>query len=251
VIRHFTSHLSEIPEHHEGYRGRRLVTFLAGAEGYAHGIYLVLAPGRKILSHWHDDREAVFYCTSGQGYYLLEDQVREVGVGDAMFVPLMAVHGFIGGSVDFEVLDFALFSEGRSNAAIEECFSQTSHLDAEETEFGYRRTFFPSGTYGNSAVKWVGSYELRARGTLEKRHVPIGTEQLVFVERGVGTLEYLGATLALRSGSIAYLIAEANFAIAAGPSEDLHLVGTSSLPGRYPEPPFFRRLKDRYSRESV
>lgn len=247
MIRHFTSHLSEILEHHEGYRGRRLVTFLAGAEGYAHGIHLVLPSGTKILSHWHEDREAIFYCMRGHGYYFLDGEAREVFAGDVMFIPLMAVHGVAGGDADLEILDFALFSDTRSTAAAEDCFAHALDRGVETTPFGVRRTFFPPEIYGNPAIKWVGVYELRTGEALGIRDVPIGTEQLIIVQEGYGTLQYLGSRLELRPGSIAYLIAGVDFVIRPLSGQNLVLVGTSSVPGRYPEPQLFKTLKKTYA----
>lgn len=247
-IHHFVSHLDQVIPHQEGYIGKRLVTFLAGAVGYAHGIFLTLPAGTKILSHWHEDREAVFYCVSGAGTFVLDDREMRVGPGDAMFVPLTSVHGFVANqNSPFHFLDFALFSTHRSVAAIDDCFAAGVDLPGTPERYGRRRALFRQETYGNPAIKFVGEYVVNPHADFSDRDVDPSSEQILLALDGVGQLEYLGESLPVSAGSIQYLIQGVPFRIENRGTAQLRLVGTSSQPGRYLEPALFQTLRNRFS----
>ena len=69
-LQHFVTHLDEVIAYNgdASYTAKRLVQYPIGASGYIHGTLLLMPPGTKVLSHWHDDREAMFVCVSGTGH---------------------------------------------------------------------------------------------------------------------------------------------------------------------------------------
>jgi len=93
------------------YVAKRLVNYPIGAAGFAHATLLTMPPETKVLSHWHDDREAVFYCVRGEGLFVLDDVERTATPGTAMLQPVHAIHGFLAGGEEFHFLDFALLSD--------------------------------------------------------------------------------------------------------------------------------------------
>lgn len=236
-IHHFTSHLDQVIAYRGdgSYVAKRLVLYPIGAAGYAHATLLTMPPGTKVLSHWHDDREAVFYCLQGDGLFVLDDVEHEASAGTAMLQPLHAVHGFVAGSSDFHFLDFALFTEHGVERAAADCFSKVESIAPHERSYGADVPLFPS--FANPAIRFVG--ERHIDGTFTHADVDEGTEQIVLVLAGEGELELLGQRTPLRTGSVAYLIAGLPFAIC-GP---VRVVTSSSLTGRIAEPPLFDRLR--------
>ena len=47
----------------------------------------VLPPGRGVTPHHHNQLEEIYYILSGQGLMTVGDEQREVGAGDAIYVP--------------------------------------------------------------------------------------------------------------------------------------------------------------------
>lgn len=238
-IHHFVSHLDQvIPYTGEGsYIAKRLVLYPIGASGYAHATLLTMPPGTKVLSHWHDDREAVFYCLQGDGIFVLDETERHASPGTAMLQPVHAIHGFVAGGDEFRFLDFALFTDTAVERPVDACFAQVGDLTPIERPFGTETPLFPR--FANPAISFVG--ERRIDGRLDESSVEPGTEQIVLVLDGDGELELAGTRVALRAGSIVYLIADLPFAI----EGRLLTVSSSSRPGRIPEPPLFDRLRAR------
>jgi quercetin dioxygenase-like cupin family protein len=238
-IRHFTSHLEEIIAYtgDGSYIAKRLVLYQVGASGYVHATLLMMPPGTKVLSHWHDDREAVFYCVQGQGTLILDDVEKEAGPGTAMLQPLNAVHGVTGGQSEFHVLDFALFTETGVTREVSTCFTNIADRPAVATQYGQETALFDD--FANPHIRFVG--ERHIDGQFTEADVPPGTEQIMLVLEGEGKLELLGQTMPLRVGSIMYLIANLPFRI----SGCVRTVGASSDPGRIPEPPLFDKLRSR------
>lgn len=237
-IHHFTSHLDQVIAYHGdgSYIAKRLVLYPIGAAGYAHATLLTIPPGTKVLSHWHDDREAVFYCLEGEGLFVLDDVERAASPGTAMLQPLHAIHGFVGGSSDFHFLDFALFTTDAVKRAPADCFSQVELITPQQRHYGSDVPFFTD--FANPAIRFVG--ERLIDGTFTDGDVDAGTEQIVLVLDGEGELELLGQRTPLRRGSIAYLIAGVPFAMRGS----IRVVASSSLTGRIPEPPYFDRVRN-------
>jgi mannose-6-phosphate isomerase-like protein (cupin superfamily) len=46
-----------------------------------------LPPGRAVTPHHHNQLEEIYYILSGQGLMTVGDEKREVGAGDAVYVP--------------------------------------------------------------------------------------------------------------------------------------------------------------------
>ena len=238
-LHHFVTHLDQvIPYTGEGsYVAKRLVLYPIGASGFAHATLLTMPAGTKVLSHWHDDREAVFYCLRGEGLFVLDETERRATPGTAMLQPVNAVHGFVAGDAEFHFLDFALFTDRAVDRAVETCFSHVDELPAVDRPFGTETPLFRE--FANPAVTFVG--ERRIDGRLDENDVDAGTEQIVLVLDGEGELDLAGRRVPLRAGSVAYLIAGIPFAI----EGRLRTVCSSSRPGRIPEPPLFDRLRSR------
>jgi mannose-6-phosphate isomerase-like protein (cupin superfamily) len=47
----------------------------------------VLPPGRAVTPHHHNQLEEIYYILSGRGLMTVGDEKREVGAGDAIYVP--------------------------------------------------------------------------------------------------------------------------------------------------------------------
>ncbi|HVG22352.1 MAG TPA: cupin domain-containing protein [Blastocatellia bacterium] len=47
----------------------------------------VLPPGRAVTPHYHKQVEEIYYILSGSGVMTVGDERREVGAGDAVYVP--------------------------------------------------------------------------------------------------------------------------------------------------------------------
>lgn len=238
-IHHFVSHLDQvIPYTGDGsYIAKRLVLYPIGASGYAHATLLTMPAGTKVLSHWHDDREAVFYCVQGEGLFVLDETQRRAVPGTAMLQPVNAVHGFVAGDGEFHFLDFALFTDAAVERRVDACFAEVGALRSEERRYGTETRFFAS--FANPAITFVG--ERRIDGRLDLSDIGPGTEQIVLVLDGEGELELAGARMPLRAGSVAYLIADLPFVI----EGRLRTVSSCSRPGRIAEPPLFNRLRAR------
>ena len=247
-IHHFTSHLDQVITYYGdgSYTAKRLVQFTWGASGYTHGAVLTMPPGTKALTHWHPDRESIYYCIGGSGIFWLDTVERQVGVGDAMFIPLMSAHCAVNtGPEPLVFLDYALFSDIRSSIDPGACFSNIETVPAVETAFGQDRPLFPQSTYGNPAIRWVGELWVEPGRALTERDVEPGTEQILQVLEGEGALDLLGQRLALSPGSVQYLIDGLPFRIGNTGRSRLRLLGTRSRPGRIPEPPLFEQVRRR------
>lgn len=236
-IRHFTSHLDEIIAYtgDGSYIAKRLVLYQIGASGYVHATLLMMPPGTKALSHWHDDREAVFYCVEGQGTFVLDGVEQEAGPGTAMLQPLNAVHGVAAGESEFHVLDFALFTETGVAREASTCFTNIADRPPVTKRYGEEKALFED--FANPHIRFVG--ERRIDGQFTEADVHPGTEQIVLILEGEGQLELLDHTIPLRAGSIMYLIANLPFHV----SGHVRTVCASSDSGRIPEPPLFDMLR--------
>lgn len=209
-----------------------------GATGYAHATMLTMPPGTKVLSHWHDDREAVFYCVAGEGLFVLDDVERRAMPGHAMLQPLHAAHSFVAtGDAPFHFVDFALLTGSGPPRRAEECFVHADEITTVPTAYGEDRPLFSD--YGNPAIQFVG--ERRLDRPMTHNDIPSGTEQILLVLHGTGELDLLDETISLRSGSIMYLIEGIRFRI----EGRMRLLGTSSRPGRIREPPYFAEARRR------
>jgi mannose-6-phosphate isomerase-like protein (cupin superfamily) len=51
-----------------------------------------LRPGQHTVPHWHEELEEIYYILQGRGRMAIADEVRDVSVGDAVLIPLRAVH---------------------------------------------------------------------------------------------------------------------------------------------------------------
>jgi mannose-6-phosphate isomerase-like protein (cupin superfamily) len=47
----------------------------------------VLPPGHAVTPHHHNQLEEIYYILSGHGWMTVGDEKREVGAGDAVYVP--------------------------------------------------------------------------------------------------------------------------------------------------------------------
>jgi mannose-6-phosphate isomerase-like protein (cupin superfamily) len=245
-IQHFVTHLDEVIPYtgDASYVAKRLVHYPIGASGYIHGTLLLMPPGTKVLSHWHDDREAMFVCVGGTGRFALDELEREVRPGIAMLQPFLAVHGFQAtGDEEFRFLDLALFADHGADIAPENCFVDVEEVTPEPTGFGERRPYFPPETYGNPAIRFVGEYRIRPGGVLTEADRPAGTETIMLAIGGTGELDLLGRRMPVTPGSVHYLIRDLPFTIRSTGPEPLRYITGSSLPGRYLEPPLFDRLR--------
>ena len=252
ALRHFVTPLANVLPHRDGYFGKRLLTFLAGATGYAHALFMTIPPKTKVLSHWHTDREAIFVCLSGHGIFLLDDMEWHVAPGDALFVPLTHIHGIAnvsGGTM--EMLDLALFSEREGMSSLEECRSPGHSAQWDTRQFGVARAYFPATFFGNDAIKWVGEVAVHAGMALSERDFPEGTEKVLFVLKGEAELDYLGERAPVEAGVAVHVVSGVAFTVINKGPGALRLNCSASLPGRYVEPKLFRDLQSRYpSREA-
>lgn len=250
AIRHFITRLSEVLPHREGYLGTRLVTFMAGATGYAHALLLTVPPRTKVLSHWHTDREAIFVCTSGRGIFVLDDLEWEVLPGDALFLPLTHIHGIANPfDAPMEMLDFALFSDDESSTTLAECRSPASDAIWETTNYGRSRTYFRRQIYGNPAIQWVGELWVDPGQELDSSCFPTNTEKILLVAEGLGRLSYLGEQVVLEQGVAVHLVSGVAFSLTSDDQQAMRLIGTASLAGRYVEPVVFSRLRSEFPEE--
>jgi mannose-6-phosphate isomerase-like protein (cupin superfamily) len=65
----------------------------------------ILEPGCSTEAHYHPITEEIYYILSGSGVIQIEDEVREVGVADAVAIPPGARHQIRNnGSVDLVFL---------------------------------------------------------------------------------------------------------------------------------------------------
>ncbi len=251
-LHHFVSHISEIESYRgEGsYTARRLVHFggggakgTAGICGYAHAAELYLPPGIKLLSHWHSDREAIFYCLSGEGIFLLDGIERRVGPGDGMFMPLGALHGGLNaGTAEFRFLDCALFTDQRSSIEVgDRCFANLDQATAETERGATVRNLFSPEIFGNKKIEWWGELWLEPGQEMSQKRYP-EAEQILYVLEGTGLLHLWDREVSLRPGSIAYIVAGASHAITNTSDTRLRLVGSRSRIGRVPPCDYYRTL---------
>ena len=254
---HFISHMDQIIVYFGdgSYRAKRLVQYPIGVSGFAHGTMLMMPKGSKVLSHWHDDREAIFYCVAGSGTFVLDGEHEPIGPGDVMFQPLMAIHGAAASSEEeFHFIDFALFApnEGATGRGAvrpvsrEECFFRAANVPETGTKFGVRRDFAPRGGFLNQAIRWIGEIWVGEGQMLGPSDIDDRAEHISMVLSGTGRLRMLDTVVELRPGSVQYLIAGLAFTLENCGTEPLRLVGVSSLPGRIPEPPYFDALRAQY-----
>ena len=52
----------------------------------------VLPPGRAVTRHHHDATEEVYYVLAGRGRMTVGGEAREVGAGEAVYIPRGATH---------------------------------------------------------------------------------------------------------------------------------------------------------------
>lgn len=194
-----------------------------------------MPPGTKVLSHWHDDREAVFYCVRGTGLFVLDELEQTATPGTAMLQPVGAVHGFLADDDEFHFLDVALLTDTAVAREPRDCFTHVDEVPAVPRGYGSEQALF--GGFANPAIRFVG--ERRIDGAFTDADVEAGTEQIVLVLAGEGQLELLGRFVPLREGSIVYLIADLPFVVRGY----LRTICASSRAGRIPEPPLFSRLR--------
>jgi mannose-6-phosphate isomerase-like protein (cupin superfamily) len=253
-LAHLVYSLDEItPYEGEGsWDGRRLVAFglgttaTSGVCGYCHAIELRVRPGHRILPHWHGDREAVYYCLGGRGRFWLDETLREVGPGDAMFQTLYALHGADNpGGEDLRFVDVAMFTDRASPVAPgERCFTSIDRAPATEHRGATLKTLFPPEMYGNDRIEWCGELHLAAGRALERTAYPT-SEQLLLALSGEGTVEIDGAEAPVRPGTVLYL--PAGFPHSIGATAPLRLFGARSRIGRVQRP----RLLDRDDRPAL
>ena len=65
-----------------------------GSERFSAGS-IPLAPGKGHESHTHPDSDEILYIISGEGEQTVEDETREVGPGEMIFIPAGTEHGTI------------------------------------------------------------------------------------------------------------------------------------------------------------
>lgn len=247
-LHHFVSHISEIERYNsEGsYYGRRLVNFgggglnTSGICGYVHAAELYLPPGIKLLSHWHQDREAIFYCLSGEGLFLLDGIERHIGPGDGMFIPLGAVHGAVNtGDGEFRFLDCAFFTHRRSSIETgEDCFSNIDDTPSPGDGGALLKPLFRPEIYGNEKIKWWGEIRMNTGQMMENHYKD--QELLFYILEGNGELNFFDRDISLRSGSIAYIIPDIPYRIGNSGKSPLRLICSRCQIGRVPVPPFFQ-----------
>ena len=52
----------------------------------------VLPPGASVTPHHHEVIEEIYYVIEGEGVMRIDDEEREVGAGDAIYIPRFARH---------------------------------------------------------------------------------------------------------------------------------------------------------------
>jgi quercetin dioxygenase-like cupin family protein len=247
--RHLINHLDEILEYRgdASYAAKRLVAYPNGASGYAHATLLRMPPRTKVLTHWHDDREAIFYCKSGTGALLLDGDLFEAAPGSAMLQRRLQAHGVVAGDETFEVLDIALFlATAEMTERADGRFVARDGYVEERTAYGRAATPFPPAAFSNPAVTGFAELTVAAGRALTAADLDPESEHILFVLAGDGVLSYLGGEHPLREGHVAYLVAGTQFALAA--ASDVVALCVSTLPGRIEEPPWFNRLRELHGR---
>lgn len=249
-LQHFASHISEVEPYagEGGYRARRLVHFgsglvTAGICGYVHAAGLYLAPRAKLLPHWHQDREAIFYCLEGDGSFLLDGLERAVGPGDAMFIPLGALHGGRNrGGNEFRFLDCALFTGIRSPLPVgDACFARLADAPETSARGAVWKAPFARDTFGNTAILWWGEL-LVGPGRALERGIDAEAEQILYVLEGSGRLSLWDQEIEVRPGSIVYILPGVPHGVATMGEERLRMVGSRSRIGRVGMPEYYRVL---------
>jgi len=241
---HFTTHLDEVIAYNGdgSYTAKRLVLYPIGATGYAHATLLMMPAGTKVLSHWHDDREAVFLGLAGRGRFLLDGVERAAVAGTAMLQTRGAVHGFKAeGEERFDFLDVALLTDRGDHADAAGCFCEVGEVVDAETAYGSARALF-AGRFANPAIRFVGERTVAPGAGYGAETTPRGCEQIQLVTRGRGEVRLLGRTVELRAGSVLYAVDGLDFELRAG-DEGLGLVAAVSAMGRIPVPPWFAGLR--------
>jgi quercetin dioxygenase-like cupin family protein len=246
-LAYFVYHVSEIAtfRHEEGYEGRRLNGLLGGSVdklggSYAQVIEVQVRAGQRILSHWHTDREAIFYCLSGRGRFLLDGLAREVGPGDAMFQPVHAVHGADNpDGVDLRFIEVVLQAPEPSRVTTgEHCFTSVARATTSEHRGATLRSLFPPSTFGSQKIDWCGELHLGEGRSLAWYADP-ENEQTLLVLEGHGTAVLEDTTTDIRPGSILFIPAGFGHALTA--SRSLRLFGVQARAGREFVPELLRR----------
>jgi mannose-6-phosphate isomerase-like protein (cupin superfamily) len=49
-------------------------------------------PGQHTVPHWHEELEEIYYILQGRGRMEIAEEIQEVGAGDAILIPVRAVH---------------------------------------------------------------------------------------------------------------------------------------------------------------
>ncbi len=52
----------------------------------------ILPPGASVTPHHHEVLEEIYYVIEGKGLMKIDNEEREVGVGDAIYIPRFARH---------------------------------------------------------------------------------------------------------------------------------------------------------------
>ncbi len=65
----------------------------------------ILPPGKTVPRHHHEVLEEIYYILSGSGVMTVSEESREVGSGDAIFIPKNQVHSLTNtGAEDMKLL---------------------------------------------------------------------------------------------------------------------------------------------------
>ena len=51
-----------------------------------------LRPGQHTAPHWHGDLEEIYYILQGRGRMAIAEELQDVRAGDAILIPVRAVH---------------------------------------------------------------------------------------------------------------------------------------------------------------
>ncbi len=64
-----------------------------------------LPPGKSVTPHHHEVIEEIYYILSGSGVMTIGDEAREVGAGDAIYIPRQQRHTLTNtGSAEMNIL---------------------------------------------------------------------------------------------------------------------------------------------------
>ena len=64
-----------------------------------------LPPGKTVTPHTHEVLEEIYYILSGSGVMTIGEEAREVGAGDAIYIPKNNVHSLSNtGDEDMKIL---------------------------------------------------------------------------------------------------------------------------------------------------